>query len=107
MKRSAFRFLSVLLVLTLALAVLGCSSSPPPRQSQPNQAKQSTPTVAPAPAPAPAPATQKDVTVYVTKTGAKYHAAGCRYLSKSQIPISLKDAKARGYTPCSVCNPPR
>lgn len=47
-----------------------------------------------------------DVTVYITRTGAKYHRAGCRYLSKSQIPISLKDAKAR-YSPCSVCNPPQ
>lgn len=47
-----------------------------------------------------------DVTVYITRTGAKYHRAGCRYLSKSQIPISLKDAKAR-YSPCSVCNPPK
>jgi micrococcal nuclease len=44
-----------------------------------------------------------DVTVYVTKTGSKYHAAGCRYLSKSRIPISLKDAIAKGYSPCSVC----
>jgi len=49
---------------------------------------------------------QEDVTVYITRTGAKYHRAGCRYLSKSQIPISLKDAKAR-YSPCSVCNPPQ
>ena len=49
----------------------------------------------------------EDVTVYTTKTGAKYHRTGCRYLSKSKIPISLKDAKARGYTPCSVCNPPQ
>lgn len=45
-------------------------------------------------------------TVYITKTGAKYHSAGCRYLSKSQIPISLNDAK-RSYSPCSVCNPPQ
>lgn len=49
----------------------------------------------------------KDVTVYVTNTGKKYHAAGCRYLSKSQIPISLKEAQNGGYEPCSVCNPPR
>jgi uncharacterized lipoprotein YajG len=47
----------------------------------------------------------KDVTVYVTKTGAKYHSAGCRYLSKSCISISLSDAR-NGYSPCSVCNPP-
>lgn len=39
-------------------------------------------------------------------TGAKYHADGCRYLSKSKIPITLKEAKAR-YTPCSVCRPPQ
>lgn len=50
---------------------------------------------------------QKEVTVYITKTGAKYHNAGCRYLSKSMIPISLKSAKSSGYTPCSVCGPPR
>jgi len=45
----------------------------------------------------------QDRTVYITRTGHKYHAAGCRYLSKSSIPISLKDAQAQGYTPCSVC----
>ena len=47
-----------------------------------------------------------DETVYVTRTGTKYHRAGCRYLSKSSIPISLKEAESR-YSPCSVCNPPR
>ena len=45
-------------------------------------------------------------TVYVTRTGSKYHKAGCRYLSKSAIPMKLKDAAAR-YAPCGVCNPPR
>jgi len=44
-------------------------------------------------------------TVYVTKTGRKYHRAGCRHLAKSSIPISRKDAIARGYTPCKVCKP--
>lgn len=48
----------------------------------------------------------QSVTVYVTKTGSKYHSDGCRYLSKSKIPMSLSDAK-RSYGPCSVCNPPR
>jgi hypothetical protein len=43
--------------------------------------------------------------IYVTRTGRKYHAGGCRYLSRSQIGISLKDAEAQGYTPCSVCRP--
>jgi micrococcal nuclease len=49
----------------------------------------------------------KEQTVYITKTGKKYHTASCRYLSKSKIAISLKDAKARGYTACSVCQPPQ
>ena len=56
------------------------------------------PTVAGAPANA-------SETVYATRTGAKYHREGCRYLSKSSIPISLGDVLSR-YTPCSVCNPP-
>ncbi len=42
-------------------------------------------------------------TVYVTKTGEKYHASGCSYLSQSKIPMSLSEAKADGYTPCSRC----
>ncbi|WP_051276307.1 thermonuclease family protein [Desulfovirgula thermocuniculi] len=50
---------------------------------------------------------QKEITVYVTRTGKKYHMDGCRYLAKSKIPMSLSEAKAAGYEPCSVCNPPR
>lgn len=56
-----------------------------------------------------APQTRPDdaatVTVHVTATGTKYHRAGCRYLSKSDIPVSHKDAKRRGYTPCKACRP--
>lgn len=44
-------------------------------------------------------------TVYVTRTGRKYHRSECRYLSKSKIPISLKNAVVM-YSPCSVCKPP-
>jgi competence protein ComEC len=44
--------------------------------------------------------------VYITRTGSKYHQVGCRYLKKSCIPIGLKEAKERGYSPCSVCRPP-
>lgn len=47
-----------------------------------------------------------DQTVYVTKTGTKYHAAGCHYLTRSQFPMKLSDAVNAGYSPCSVCNPP-
>ena len=41
--------------------------------------------------------------VHITRSGTKYHAAGCRYLSKSDIPISRSDAIRRGYSACSVC----
>lgn len=43
--------------------------------------------------------------VYITNTGEKYHAAGCRYLSQSKIAIQQKSAIAQGCGPCSVCNP--
>jgi len=60
--------------------------------------------------PAPTLSTKQEIpvetTVYITNTGKKYHRDGCRYLKKSKIAISLTDAKADGYTPCSVCNPP-
>lgn len=42
-------------------------------------------------------------TVYITNTGSKYHRAGCSYLRKSKIPISLEDAQNSGYSPCSRC----
>ncbi len=43
-------------------------------------------------------------TVYITRTGEKYHRSSCSYLRSSKISISLTDAK-RGYSPCSVCKP--
>jgi len=55
--------------------------------------------------PSPTTATQS-TTVYITRTGSKYHRPGCRYLSKSKIPMTLNDAKQH-YGPCSVCKPPR
>ncbi len=45
-------------------------------------------------------------TVYVTRTGSKYHLAGCRYLRQSSIPMKLSEAR-KLYTPCSVCRPPK
>lgn len=47
-----------------------------------------------------------DITVYVTKTGEKYHYSWCGYLHSSKIAKSLSSAKSAGYTPCSRCNPP-
>lgn len=49
--------------------------------------------------------TTKSDTVYITRTGAKYHRGSCRYLSQSSIPIERSVAINRGYTPCSVCRP--
>ena len=43
-------------------------------------------------------AEQKDATVYITKTGEKYHKAGCRYLSKSQIKTTKKEAVKNGVS---------
>ena len=42
-------------------------------------------------------------TVYLTKTGEKYHRSGCRYLRQSCIPKSLSYAKQHSYEACSVC----
>lgn len=51
----------------------------------------------------PATSEPQSVTVYITNTGSKYHRSGCQYLRKSCIPISLDNAKSRGYTACSKC----
>ncbi len=58
-----------------------------------------------APAVQPSSQTGGDETVYITKSGAKYHRGSCNYLRKSKIPISKKDAAARGYGACSKCRP--
>ena len=44
-------------------------------------------------------------TVYVTKSGKKYHRDGCNSLRSSKIPMDLEKATAR-YSPCSKCRPP-
>lgn len=44
-------------------------------------------------------------TVYVTKTGTKFHRDGCKYLSKSKKKMTRSEAVSAGYEPCSVCKP--
>ncbi len=44
-------------------------------------------------------------TVYITKTGSKYHLSKCSYLSSSKISIDLNEAKERGFTSCGRCKP--
>lgn len=48
---------------------------------------------------------QKEVTVYITKTGKKYHRDGCRYLSRSKIKTTKKKAVKSGFGACSICKP--
>ncbi|TXE13483.1 hypothetical protein [Algoriphagus aquimarinus] len=43
-------------------------------------------------------------TVFITKTGAKYHRESCRY-SKTGWAATLSEAKKRGLTACLVCKP--
>ena len=45
------------------------------------------------------------VTVYVTRTGTKYHRAECRLLARGRIPMALTEA-VKKYGPCGVCRPP-
>jgi hypothetical protein len=45
----------------------------------------------------------KDCTVYVTRTGAKYHTASCSSLRKSRRAMTPSEAIAAGYTPCKRC----
>jgi phosphatidylserine/phosphatidylglycerophosphate/cardiolipin synthase-like enzyme len=67
----------------------------------PGQAGEHQPAVAPTQKP---PGADAD-TVYITRTGTKYHRAGCRHLARSSVAISRKEAEARGYAPCKVCKP--
>jgi micrococcal nuclease len=53
------------------------------------------------------PAPTGDDVVYVTASGKKYHRATCQHARTNASPITLKDAKARGYEPCSRCKPPK
>lgn len=50
--------------------------------------------------------TDNTAVVYRTKTGTKYHNAGCPYL-KSSIETTVFEAQSIGLTPCSRCNPPK
>jgi hypothetical protein len=47
-----------------------------------------------------------DEIVCITKTGTKYHRAGCRALAKSATAIRLADVGTK-YEPCGLCHPTR
>lgn len=86
-----------IVLAALVLCMAGCDKSNP----TPKAAAQPI-----AAAPHASNSTANAVIVHVTDKGKKYHSAGCRYLSKSDHEISLGDALAAGYTPCSKCGPP-
>ena len=103
------RRLSVLLSCVLLLLVSACG--PKPRYSGNVETGRVTDhgesaTAGEAAEPAGEPSTEdaKDV-VHATRTGERYHRASCRYLSKSDIPMSRAEAEAKGLTPCKVCKP--
>jgi len=45
-----------------------------------------------------------DVKVFVTRSGTKFHVAGCKFVDKDSTAISLADTKGK-YEPCAVCKP--
>lgn len=47
----------------------------------------------------------KQTTVYITKTGSKYHTSDCRYLKQSKIKTTKKEAVKNGFDACKVCKP--
>lgn len=75
-----------------------------PTPTQPSAPFRSASPAQPVPTPPTAPEPRAS-TVYLTRTGSKYHAAGCRSLRRSMIPVSLESARSQGYGPCSLCNP--
>ena len=98
-KSSTFPIIGVLVgVAILTLVIFFYQSTPAP--SQPKSPEKTV--VTPPPRVEVEPQT---ITVYVTRTGSKYHRGSCRYLRQSRIPMELKKA-AKRYGPCSVCNPP-
>ena len=70
---------------------------PAPAPQQQEQAGQQVPNIP----------SRSELTVYVTKTGKKYHNESCSHLRISKRAILLSDAVAQEYTPCSRCSPPR
>ncbi len=46
----------------------------------------------------------EDITVFITKSGKKYHSQNCTYLKGGGISKKLSEVKD-SYSPCSKCNP--
>jgi len=44
-------------------------------------------------------------TVYKTPSGEKYHTSTCRYVKNVSESMRISQAKGKGLSPCSQCNP--
>lgn len=84
------------LFLLLTLIALTLTSSPAQVNTSARITKAATATVEP---------TRVEQTVYITRTGAKYHRGDCQYLRQSKFAIKKSEAIAQGYEPCKVCRP--
>lgn len=120
MKKFLFGFLTACVVFSAILFAGGKSAAPPTgpsyedgyklgyadgyKSGSSRAGKTITKTFSHPSAASPSPAPQpKEKTVYVTRTGTKYHKGSCQYLRDSKIEIPLSEAIANGYTACSVC----
>jgi micrococcal nuclease len=74
------------------------------RHPEPDMSREDISTPVPQRIASPTPAHEKDEIVYITKTGSKFHRAGCPHL-RSMIATTRGRAIASGYSPCSVCKP--
>ncbi len=86
-------FVAVVVVAAVFLAALaGCGSNSSSQTESSMSPRSDTHTAA------------SDI-VHATKTGKRYHRAGCSSLSRSDIPMTREEAEAKGLTPCKVCKP--
>lgn len=69
------------------------TTAPPVSESEESDSKNNFPTE------------NQRITVYITRTGTKYHRDGCQHLNSSKFPIALNEIDTNKYTPCSVCKP--
>jgi len=46
---------------------------------------------------------KKEELVYITKSGTKYHEAGCSYLKSDAVEVDKEEAEEEGYSACSRC----
>ncbi len=111
-EHKAFESLSALYASTLPqeesihAAESGTTDSQPPSEAstaQETTAKETTTAETQADTTEPPEAENESGIYYVTNSGTKYHLGSCSYLRASRNKITLSQAKAKGFTPCSRC----